>query len=154
MKVALEKYKNHFEITAWFKCVIVALGLIIVAYFIELSNSLLFASSESAWVKGVYYVGLTFIIGSIIWLAIYISPKLLQSIISTPAAQTKPAQTQQAPPQETAAPIMQAPAPPKTEPASPNVQVRWVPVRPETQAVPEEESDSEKLRREFRNRSF
>jgi hypothetical protein len=154
MKVALEKYKNHFEITAWFKCVIVAFGLIVVAYFIELSNSLLFASSESAWVKGVYYVGLTFIIGSIIWLALYISPKLLQSIISTPAAQTKPAQTQQTPPQETAAPIMQAPVPPKTEPTSPNVQVRWVPVRPETQAVPEEESDSEKLRREFRNRSF
>jgi hypothetical protein len=156
MKVAFEKYKNHIDISAWFKCVIVAFGLIIIAYLIQLSNSLLFSSSVSVWVKGVYYVGLTFIIGTIVWLAIYISPRVLRSLITTSPVETKPAQTQQATPSQPETKMRPAQDPvaaaPKTEAAS-EPQVKWIPVYPEAPAA-HEESESEKLRREFRNRTL
>ncbi len=151
MKVALEKHKSRIDVNAWFKCVIVAVGLIVVAWFIEQSNALLFSSSGSPWVKGVYYVGLTFIIGSIIWLILYISPRLFRSLFSNTAiTETKPAQTQ--PPVDTNPQPTQT-MPPKTEPAPASAQVRWIPVYPETPTA-HEETESEKLRREFRNRTF
>jgi hypothetical protein len=151
MKVAFEKYKSRVTINTWFKCVIAAFGLIIVAWFIELSNSLLFSTSVSAWVKGVYYVGLSFIIGSIVWLILYISPRLFQLLFGDNNAETKPIaqQPQQTPP--TITPPIQ-PAAPKTE-AAPESQIRWIPVYPEAPAA-HEESESEKLRREFRNRTL
>ncbi len=151
MKVAFEKYKSRVTINTWFKCVIAAFGLIIVAWFIELSNSLLFSTSVSAWVKGVYYIGLSFIIGSVIWLILYISPRLLQYIFGDTNAETKPItqQPQQTP--LTITPLVQ-PVAPKPE-AAPESPVRWIPVYPEIPAA-HEESESEKLRREFRNRTL
>lgn len=155
MKVAFEKSKSRFDFSAWFKCVIVALGLIIVAYFIELSNALLFSTAVSNWVKLVYYVGLTFIIGSIIWLILYISPRLFRSLLSSDSTKQPQSQSQQAPIQTATnqQPAQTYPSTSKTEPAS-AAQVHWVPVYPETPAPSYEETESEKLRREFRNRSF
>jgi len=139
-------------VQAWFKCIIIAFALIIVAWIIEASNAL-FTGSGSAWVVLVYYIGLTVIIGSIIWLILYVSPNLIQSLIKTTTTNPqKPTQTPE--PQEN------NPQPPQTqyvtvkrpETAAP-VQVKWVPVRQDTPPM-QDETDSERLRREFRNRGF
>jgi hypothetical protein len=150
MKVAFEKYTKHLDINAWFKCVIIALGLIIVAWLIEASNALLFSSTESIWVKAIYYVGLTFIIGTIIWVILYISPKILQLVLSGKDKGTPP--NQQSTTEENPQPTRVLP--PKTESPPPGVQVRWIPVYPETPLSAKEETEAEKLRREFRSRGF
>jgi hypothetical protein len=118
-----------------------------VAWLIQASNAL-FNGSATAWVITVYYVGLTFIIGSIIWLILYVSPNLIQTVIGTKNKTTS------APAQEPA--VTNLPLPPKdvavkTPESLAPVQTRWVPIQPET-VLADEESDSEKLRREFRTR--
>ncbi|MGD6933211.1 MAG: hypothetical protein ACQCN5_03300 [Candidatus Bathyarchaeia archaeon] len=121
-------------------------------WIIEASN-LLFSNSSSAWVILVYYVGLTFIIGSIIWLALFVLPPLLQNILGTKNSQTSPVQ----PSQQQVQPVPEPKAPViyvKKEPESQSpVQVQWVPVRQQA-LVDEGETESEKLRREYRNRGF
>jgi hypothetical protein len=123
-----------------------------VGWIIEASN-LLFSNSSSAWVILVYYVGLTFIIGSIIWLALFVLPPLLQNILGTKNSQTSPVQ----PSQQQVQPVPEPKAPViyvKKEPESQSpVQVQWVPVRQQA-LVDEGETESEKLRREYRNRGF
>ncbi len=140
------------NIYAWFKCIIIAFALIIVAWIIEASN-LLFSNSSSAWVILVYYVGLTFIIGSIIWLALFVLPPLIQNTLGTKNSQTSPAQPSQqqaSPAPEPKTPVIYV----KREPESQApIQVQWVPAKQQA-PVNAEETESEKLRREFRNRGF
>ncbi len=122
------------------------------AWIIEASN-VLFSGYDSAWVILVYYVGLTFIIGSIIWLILYVSPKLLQNTIGTSKNQITPPQPQEDQPSRNPPSQTEDFSAKKTSPPPPPVQIKWAPAPPEVPAA-EEESDSEKLRREFRNRTF
>jgi hypothetical protein len=126
------------------------LGLIVIAWIIEVSNALLF-STDSVWVKAVYYVGLTFIIGSILWLVFYVSPKLLELLLGVVHVQAKPAQTQQNQPPENRVPAATEDFSVKNLPAS--IKVKWVPVSQEAPAA-YEESESERLRREFRGQGL
>jgi hypothetical protein len=120
-----------------------------VAWLIQASNAL-FNGSATAWVIAVYYVGLTFIIGSLIWLVLYVSPSLIQTVLgtknktSTPPIQELPISNLPLPPKDVAVKAPESPAP---------VQTRWVPIQPEA-VMADEESDSEKLRREFRTRKL
>jgi hypothetical protein len=124
--------------------------LIIVAWIIEASNAL-FTNSTSAWVILVYYVGLTFIIGSIIWFILYVSPNLIQSF-RTSSNQTQPVQTQEPTENNTESPQTQYVAVKRSEASAP-VQVEMVPVRKDV-PLGQDETDSERLRREFRDRGF
>lgn len=95
-----------------------------------------------------YYVGLTVIIGSIIWVILYVSPSLIQTVLNS--------KNKTAPPPFQEAQTSSLPMPPKEYPAAvaepPAPQTRWVPVQ--QASVVDEETESEKLRREFRNRSL
>jgi hypothetical protein len=108
-------------------------------------------STDSVWVKVVYYIGLTFIIGSILWLVFYVSPKLLELLLGAVHVQAKPAQTQQNQPPENNVPAATEDFSVKSVPAS--IKVKWVPAN---QPAPStyEESESERLRREFRNQGL
>jgi hypothetical protein len=125
----------------------------VVAWLIEFSNTVLFSTSDSAWVQTVYYIGLTFIIGSIIWLIIYVSPKLLQTAFGAKNSLTQPPQPPQEnppnkqPPPQTEALVV------KNEASSSSIQVQGVSAGKEADSGGEL-SESEKLRREFRNRGF
>ncbi|XHH08387.1 MAG: hypothetical protein ACFCUE_12560 [Candidatus Bathyarchaeia archaeon] len=150
LKATVDKAKKQLNIYAWFKCIIAAFALIIVAWIIQASNTL-FNGSATAWVISVYYVGLTVIIGSIIWLIIYVSPNLIQTLTG-PKNKTVTLVTVQEPP------ASNLPMPPKEVPVTTfksamPTQAQVVPASQEAPVV-EEESESEKLRREFRNRRF
>jgi hypothetical protein len=119
-----------------------------VAWLIQASNAL-FNGSATAWVITVYYVGLTFIIGSIIWLILYVSPNLIQTVIGTKNKTTSPSTTQE--PVVTNLPLPPKDVAVKTPESLAPVQTRWVPI-PQEAPVVDEESDSEKLRREFKTR--
>ena len=129
---------------------IVAFALIIVAWIIEASNAL-FTNSNSAWVILVYYIGLTFIIGSIIWFILYVSPNLIQSF-RTSSNHIPPVQTRE-PSANNNESLQTHYVTVKRSEASAPVQVEMVPI---SKDVPpgQDETDSERLRREFRDRGF
>lgn len=85
-----------------------------------------------SWLNGLYFLGMTFLLGSVIWLLAFISPEIFRVIFQIIGVKSKEADD--------------------NLPMKDKNQIKQIALSQEAKS--DEESESEKLRKEFKNRKL
>ena len=146
IKVVLGKYAKSLNFKQWFKCVYIAAALIIIAFLYHVADSIITSVVDPVWLKSLYLLGMIFVLGSVIWFLAFVSPKLFQFVFQMVGVKGSEAEEN----------LSIEDVPIKNENIKNERIKREIKQAPSNQEMPkpEEESDSEKLRNEFKNRTL
>jgi hypothetical protein len=145
IKADFGKFTQSRSFKQWFKCIYIAAALIIAALLYYGVNSILTLTVDPL-TKLLYLLGMVFALGSVIWLLAYVFPKVFHEVFGMIGVKGSESEGN---------------LPSKKEKV-PNEAAKNVKVKEENKKAPmnqeapqpEEESDSEKLRNEFKNRKL
>ena len=139
------KYTNSSGFKQWLKCIYIAAAFIVIALLYYVTASIL-SSTVDPPIKVLSLLGMVFALGSVLWLLSFVFPKVFQVVFQwvgvTGSKDEESLHSQKGQVQVEAAKDAEA-----------KEEIKQAPTNQEA-PQPEEESDSEKLRREFRNRKL
>ncbi len=142
--MGLGRYTNSSGFKQWLKCIYIAAAFIAVALLYYAIASILSSTFDPA-IKLLSLLGMVFALGSAFWLLAFVFPKAFQVVFQligikgSKAEENLPSQKE---------PIQNEPA----KKAEAQEELNQTPINQPPQT--EQETEAEKLRREFKNRKF
>jgi hypothetical protein len=145
IKADFGKFTQSRSFKQWFKCVYIAVALIVAALLYYSVNSILTLTVDPL-TKLLYLLGMVFALGSVIWLLAFVFPKVFHEVFGMIGVKGSEAEEN----------LSTKDVPIKNENIKNERNKREIKQAPSNQEAPqpEEESDSEKLRNEFKNRKL
>ncbi len=144
IKVGLGKNANSSGFKQWLKCMYIAAAFIVVALLYYVIASIL-SSTVDPLIKLLSLLGMVFALGSVLWLLAFVFPKAFQAVFQLMGVKGSKAE-ENLPIQKE--PIQNEPA----KKAQTKEELNQTPINQPPQT--EEESEPEKLRREYKNRKL
>jgi hypothetical protein len=140
IKVNLGNYAKSGIFKQWLKGIYIAVALIIIAFLFHVADSIITSTVDPLWLKSLYLIGMTFVLGTIIWFLAFVPPKVFQVVFQMIGANDfveEKSSKENVPFKKEI----------HKQGNKPNIGITQ-------KTFQEEESESEKLRREFKNRKL